>query len=163
MEGSDFIAKVEQLRIPEGWSKREAARYHTEAIDDDIISNYGVDLTNLEEWRKLCRDVDIEPVPRSITQCKKALKHVLVNLVDLVNYRHLDIPVRQFSSMREFPALCCTEFRKPDPETIGSRAPMHDSAPSHELPLWVLRPNGEAAAPPRIMTRHKASISPSRS
>jgi hypothetical protein len=32
----------------------------------------------------------------------KALKKVLVNLVDLVNYRHYDIPIRQFSSMREF-------------------------------------------------------------
>lgn len=29
------------------------------------------EMTNLEKWQDLCRDVLIEPVPESITQCKK--------------------------------------------------------------------------------------------
>lgn len=53
MEGDDFITKFEQLSLQKGWSKKEAMVYRTRAIDDDIISNYGVDLTNLEEWQKL--------------------------------------------------------------------------------------------------------------
>jgi hypothetical protein len=71
MEGEDFIAKFEQLSLQRGWSRKDAKKYRTQAIDDDIISTYGVDLTKLEEWQKLCSDVGMDPVPRTITQCKK--------------------------------------------------------------------------------------------
>jgi hypothetical protein len=71
MEGDDFNAKFKALSFEERWSERQTKRYRTEAISDDILGNYGVDLTNLEQWQRLCQDVGIEPTPRSIKQCKK--------------------------------------------------------------------------------------------
>ena len=84
MEGSDFMAKFDQLSLQKGWFKKEAKLYRTHAIKDDIISNSGVDLSILEQWQKLCSDVGIEPTARSITQCKKVSFHAQFSSLNLL-------------------------------------------------------------------------------
>ena len=75
MEGDDFTSRFQQLSLQNGWSREEARFYRTEAVDEDIFSNYGTDATVLEAWQRLCNDVGIAPTPRSITQCKKVSIH----------------------------------------------------------------------------------------
>jgi hypothetical protein len=41
----------------------------------------------LSHYQTLCEDLDIYPVPESITTCRSALTSVFVNIVDLVQYR----------------------------------------------------------------------------
>ena len=84
MEGSDFMANFDQLSLQKGWFKKGAKLYRTHAIKNDIISNYGFNLTILDEWQKLCSDVGIEPTPRSITQCKKVSFHAQFSSLNLL-------------------------------------------------------------------------------
>jgi len=39
--------------------------------------------SRLEEWQNLLRVLEVEDIPNSITQCKKKIKGIHVNLVDL--------------------------------------------------------------------------------
>jgi hypothetical protein len=41
----------------------------------------------IEHYQNLCRDLGLEPVPDSIRMCKRELKRVHVNIVDLMQYR----------------------------------------------------------------------------
>ncbi|PVH79114.1 hypothetical protein DL98DRAFT_420947 [Cadophora sp. DSE1049] len=53
----------------------------------------------LENWQRLCRDVGIQDVPRSLAKCKLALRKVWVNIYDLI------VAVRQNKIPRRFPSL----------------------------------------------------------
>ncbi|KAK7681975.1 hypothetical protein QCA50_014938 [Cerrena zonata] len=43
--------------------------------------------SRLEDWQAICKELQIDPVPTTITQCRKALKRRHVNLVDLIDAR----------------------------------------------------------------------------
>lgn len=60
-----------RLAIQEGWTKTQRKKRRHEAIAGEIEGIYGTDNTKLEKWQELCRDVKIEPVPTSITKCRK--------------------------------------------------------------------------------------------
>ncbi|MCJ1254184.1 hypothetical protein MMC24_001998 [Lignoscripta atroalba] len=53
---------------------------------------------NLNSWQSLCLEVGVSTIPGSITQCKKALKKVHVNLVDLIDSRRRGLEVKSFPS-----------------------------------------------------------------
>ncbi|PYH78828.1 hypothetical protein BO82DRAFT_341789 [Aspergillus uvarum CBS 121591] len=78
------------------WRKRWNAFVNIEY--DRII---GSRLASLDEWRELCELFDLpEPFP-SITQCKKALSRVHVNLVDLIECRLLGTKPRTFKNVSQ--------------------------------------------------------------
>jgi hypothetical protein len=60
-----------RLAIREGLSKKQRKERRGLAIAGEIEGIYGKDGTKLENWQHLCRDVKIEPIPPSVTQCKK--------------------------------------------------------------------------------------------
>ncbi|KAF9728576.1 hypothetical protein PMIN01_13404 [Paraphaeosphaeria minitans] len=66
--------------------EREEAR---QAFKDAMVirfnSLYGTDVTDLENWHKLCIAVCIEPLPATISESKRKIKDIHVNLVDLVD------------------------------------------------------------------------------
>lgn len=70
----DFNSLFNRLAIKEGLSKSQRKKRRHEAIAGEIDAIYGRDTSKLEKWQELCRDVKIEPVPSSITQCKKVCK-----------------------------------------------------------------------------------------
>ncbi|KAH6616545.1 hypothetical protein C7974DRAFT_401976 [Boeremia exigua] len=82
-----FNSLFNRLAIKEGWSKAQRKKRRHEAIADEIDAIYGTDNSKLEKWQELCRDVQIGPVPLSITKCRKALHTVYVNLVNLIDHR----------------------------------------------------------------------------
>lgn len=67
----DFNSLFNRLAIKEGWSKTQRKKRRHEAIAGELDAIYGTDTTKLEKWQELCRDVKIDPVPGSITKCKK--------------------------------------------------------------------------------------------
>ncbi|KZM27873.1 uncharacterized protein EKO05_0004897 [Ascochyta rabiei] len=83
----DFNSLFKRLAIQEGMSKTQRRKRRNQAIAAEMDAAYGTDVTKLEKWQELCRDVKIEPVPQSITQCKKALSKVWINLVNLIDHR----------------------------------------------------------------------------
>ncbi|KAG4416990.1 hypothetical protein IFR04_009880 [Cadophora malorum] len=52
----------------------------------------------LKNWQRLCRDVGIEDVPRSLKNCKQALRNVWVNIYDLI------VAIRQNKIPHRFPS-----------------------------------------------------------
>jgi len=63
---------------------------------------YGTDISDIENWHKLCVAVYIDPLPTTIAGCKEEIKKIHVNLVDLVDTSGRDVEL--FSSLDELRA-----------------------------------------------------------
>ncbi|KAL1800495.1 hypothetical protein ACET3X_000837 [Alternaria dauci] len=84
----DLVAKLSKLSIHQGWSKKEEKRRRAEVVEFEVLRHYGPDKSSLAKWQELCRDVQIEPIPPSITQCRKALSRVHVNIFNILDHRN---------------------------------------------------------------------------
>ncbi|OAL46897.1 hypothetical protein IQ07DRAFT_614109 [Pyrenochaeta sp. DS3sAY3a] len=71
--------------------RREAREEFKDALVIRFNSLYGTDVNDLENWHKLCVAVCIEPLPATILECKKEMKDIHVNLVDLVDTSGRDV------------------------------------------------------------------------
>jgi hypothetical protein len=100
-------------------SKKEKKNLQTEALTAEIKHHYGANLSRLDRWQELCKEVGIEKIPTSITQCQKViatefskstitdipqvLKPVFINLFNLVDHRrNPELEVLRFQSRGEF-------------------------------------------------------------
>ena len=43
--------------------------------------------SSISHYQRLCEDLEIHPLPETVTECKAELKTVFVNIVDLMEYR----------------------------------------------------------------------------
>ncbi|KUL84351.1 hypothetical protein ZTR_06331 [Talaromyces verruculosus] len=73
-------------------------RNWNKCVEMEFDKEYGTNYTRLESWQNLCTEVGIERLP-SITQCKKALSKVNVNIVDLMDCRKSGLKSRLFPSL----------------------------------------------------------------
>jgi hypothetical protein len=64
--------KVEFQRLKQAWTK--------------VVEHEFGD-SSLGHYQSLCLDLDIDPIPEAITECKSELKAIFVNIVDLMQYR----------------------------------------------------------------------------
>ena len=46
---------------------------------------FGEDETKLENWQKLCRDLSMDPIPETITQCRKVGTSLLTTIFDCMS------------------------------------------------------------------------------
>ncbi|KAH8732578.1 hypothetical protein GQ44DRAFT_697831 [Phaeosphaeriaceae sp. PMI808] len=100
-----FKAEFARLAGHQGWGKKRKRKYEVEALSAEATAFYGTCETRLDHWHQLCEDVGIEPVPKSITQCRKALtsRSVYVNLYNLIDHRrNPDVEVKRFESYGAF-------------------------------------------------------------
>ena len=68
MDNKDFSSVMHSLQsLDLGGGKKKRAR----RVGVEFASHYGSDARVTERWQALCRDCGINPVPPSITQCKK--------------------------------------------------------------------------------------------
>jgi hypothetical protein len=92
-----------------------------EAAEFEAARFWGTNLSKLEKWQELCREVGIEETPLSIMKCKKvnsmikslgslpnlamqALAHVYVNIFNIIDHRHNPerFPVIVFPNRNKF-------------------------------------------------------------
>ncbi|RAL04625.1 uncharacterized protein BO80DRAFT_452173 [Aspergillus ibericus CBS 121593] len=64
---------------------------------DRVIGSH---LAELDDWRRLCEELDLPGPFPSIRQCKKALSRVYVNIVDIIECRQLGQKPREFHTLR---------------------------------------------------------------
>ncbi|PWW75955.1 hypothetical protein C7212DRAFT_29675, partial [Tuber magnatum] len=84
-----------RLREHKGWAEgtrqlsRAKGRFR-QALVDEFNHIFGMDGRNLGNWQRLCRVVGVpeERIPGTITQCRKMLSIIHVNLIDLVETRY---------------------------------------------------------------------------
>lgn len=94
--GDEFIRLASfMVWKPEGHEYRV---YRAQALREQFARHYGHDAGKLEGWQSLCEEVRISVVPNSITQCKKALAKINVNLIDLIDSRRTGQPLGLFQS-----------------------------------------------------------------
>ncbi|KAG6030202.1 hypothetical protein E4U19_000557 [Claviceps sp. Clav32 group G5] len=87
-----------------GWLKgsreENAARnLFRQALVDEFGAIYGENDEKLDVLQQLCRKLDIDPIPQSITACKKAIKGVYVNIVDFIDCERTGEPIHKFASL----------------------------------------------------------------
>ncbi|KAH0598160.1 hypothetical protein MHUMG1_04532 [Metarhizium humberi] len=87
-----------------GWNtksqeEKEANASFRIALVEQFGSIYGTDENKLEALQRLCGKLGIDPIPTSITACKKAIKRIHVNIVDFVDSERTGEPVRKFGSV----------------------------------------------------------------
>ncbi|KAF2762864.1 hypothetical protein EJ05DRAFT_471825 [Pseudovirgaria hyperparasitica] len=108
--GVSLKTEFARLAKHQGWvdkkgkirNRDQYADQKCEAFQEEINSFFEDKASKLESWQTLCREVRIDPVPVSISKCKKALRtEVFVNLVDLMNARRLGREVKVFKSFAE--------------------------------------------------------------
>lgn len=71
-----------QLRFQRGVYEGVPSRAELAAQE---FGRYMGDENKLENWMRLCRDLGFEPVPESLTKCRKAAKTVYVNIYDFLD------------------------------------------------------------------------------
>lgn len=64
-------AEFERLAAHMKWGKTRRPIEREEAFQEEVNGFFDDNATKLESWQQLCREVFVEPVPVSITQCKK--------------------------------------------------------------------------------------------
>jgi hypothetical protein len=64
--------KIEFRRLKQAWTK--------------VVEREFGD-SSLGHYQSLCEDLDIDPIPETISECKGELRDVFVNIVDLMQYR----------------------------------------------------------------------------
>ncbi|KAK4979593.1 hypothetical protein LTR66_010429 [Elasticomyces elasticus] len=92
-----------------GWRKgsHEWRANKRRAYLQEFARHWGEDASRLDVWRRLCADVGVvegEAGLGSVTKCKKALKTVHVNLVELVDAIRVGRRVRRFRNVAELKA-----------------------------------------------------------
>ncbi|KAI1804819.1 hypothetical protein F4811DRAFT_518545 [Daldinia bambusicola] len=85
----------------EDFEKRVAKRQFKDALIAEFERIYGSDSTSLSSWQKLCRILEIHPIPDKVKNCRKKVLAVHVNLVDLVDCQRAGKRVRIFANLEE--------------------------------------------------------------
>ncbi|KAI0355124.1 hypothetical protein OH77DRAFT_1403657 [Trametes cingulata] len=87
-----------------GWGKksarykRERRNFYASAVIEDFTSFWGSSDSRLQAWQELCRHLGLTTIPTSIRGCKKALKPIHVNLIDLVDSKRQNTTPEIFPS-----------------------------------------------------------------
>ncbi|KAF2819049.1 hypothetical protein CC86DRAFT_398966 [Ophiobolus disseminans] len=82
-----FLANFKRLAIQEAWPKKEQKARCPDAFDAEFDLQFGTNTKKLEAWQEMCKECGITPVPPSITQCKKALRKVNINIFNFLDHR----------------------------------------------------------------------------
>ncbi|KAJ5521139.1 hypothetical protein N7463_001592 [Penicillium fimorum] len=90
-------------------------------MDSEYDRLIGCPVTNLATWQELCAKVGIRDSFTSISQCKKALARVHVNLVDVLNAWNSDATPTRFKNQdalakytKESKKFFCRDLAKQD-------------------------------------------------
>lgn len=70
---ASILEEFERLTIHRQW-KRGGERWKKErnrCLNEEFEHHYTAGVTVLDQWQGLCRELSIDPVPGTITQCKK--------------------------------------------------------------------------------------------
>ncbi|KFX88482.1 hypothetical protein V490_07606 [Pseudogymnoascus sp. VKM F-3557] len=98
--------KNDHNRAQKGGTQNGGARKTRAEKAKEEFKRYFPNAHRLENWQKLCRDLGIVPVPSSITQCKKEIKKIYVNIYQFLHQIRTGEPATRFSSQKELAKYC---------------------------------------------------------
>lgn len=73
-----------------GWERGDEDREEAHGLLKDALTKqfntmYGTEEDSMDSWQKLCRALNITPMPETLHACRKEVMATHVNLVDLVD------------------------------------------------------------------------------
>ncbi|KAG8700147.1 hypothetical protein FRC09_006147 [Ceratobasidium sp. 395] len=71
------------------------------ALTQDFNYNYGTDEIDPNNWQSLCRVLQLPDIPDDLDVCRQVVKSTFVNLVDLVDTKNTQQPVKHFETERK--------------------------------------------------------------
>ncbi|KAJ7696270.1 hypothetical protein B0H17DRAFT_1054045, partial [Mycena rosella] len=98
---------------------------YNRALGVTLSQNYGDAVDSLQSWQRLCRVVEIAPVPGMLEEFQCAIEDSHVNLIDLIDVLNMDARVHRFKTEQELSMY--TRSRKTDK--------IFPSADTHKGPL----------------------------
>ncbi|KAF8599061.1 hypothetical protein BDV93DRAFT_560715 [Ceratobasidium sp. AG-I] len=105
------VNQFNRLRRTQGWSKKDGEfthayrRFHR-ALVLQFNATYGTDQNNLASWQNLCRALKIEEIPSELSKCRKVVKKLFINLIDLIDMPNTGRPVRHFKTEVQLSKYC---------------------------------------------------------
>ncbi|CUA77962.1 hypothetical protein RSOLAG22IIIB_12940 [Rhizoctonia solani] len=89
-----------------GWKKKsdefeEARKGMNEALTDQFNAIYGKDPKDIVAWRNLCSALNLAEIPTEVSACKKLIRSLYINIVDLVDQPVTDVRVGYFRTEHE--------------------------------------------------------------
>ncbi|KAJ1301761.1 hypothetical protein OPQ81_008990 [Rhizoctonia solani] len=99
------MKELKRLRTWKGWGKKskefqEAQKGMNEALTEQFNAIYGKDPDDIAAWRNLCSVLNLAKIPTEVSACKKLIKSLYINIVDLVDQPVTDVRVRYFRTER---------------------------------------------------------------
>ncbi|KAI9846703.1 MAG: hypothetical protein M1837_003758 [Sclerophora amabilis] len=125
-----------RLAIHRGWAQGSKTwkQQHGRCLVAAFKANFEEGSTKLQRWQALCREVGLGSTVtegvggggggsglESITACKKALKNVHVNLVDLIDSRRTETQVHRFPSKAALQAYTRADKRRVFPKAAAKK------------------------------------------
>ncbi|KAF7514064.1 hypothetical protein GJ744_004389 [Endocarpon pusillum] len=103
---ASIVTEFNRLAIQKSWKKdsEQYKKQRARLVNQEFNAYFGSNLNNLAAWQALCKAVSITPIPSSVTQCKKLLKKVYVNIYDLIDAARLGEVARTFPSNQKLAA-----------------------------------------------------------
>ncbi|PSN59007.1 hypothetical protein BS50DRAFT_509359 [Corynespora cassiicola Philippines] len=95
---NEFFRLARHMRWRPG-SKR-FSKMRAECFRSEFAVYFGNDASRLQNWQSLCLELGIRENIGSITQCRKKLSRVHVNIVDLIDGRRTGDEPPMFPSMK---------------------------------------------------------------
>ncbi|CAE6387535.1 unnamed protein product [Rhizoctonia solani] len=88
------------------WKKKsnefeEARKGMNEALTEQFNAIYGKDPGDIVAWRNLCSVLDLAEIPTEISACKRLIKSLYINIVDLVDQPVTNVRVGYFRTEQE--------------------------------------------------------------
>ncbi|KAG6116485.1 hypothetical protein E4U13_001816 [Claviceps humidiphila] len=80
-------------------AENAARNLFRQALVDEFGAIYGENDEKVDVLQQLCRKLEIDPIPQSITACKKAIKGVYVNIIDFIDCERTGEPIHKFASL----------------------------------------------------------------
>ncbi|KAG8725503.1 hypothetical protein FRC12_001368 [Ceratobasidium sp. 428] len=97
------VSEFKRLKQTAEWrrghiNRNKGYKLYNLALVLQFNETYGIDGNDLASWQNLCRVVRVQGVPGTVGACKKAIKKIHVNLVDLVDQPNTRVTVKRFKN-----------------------------------------------------------------
>ncbi|TFK93885.1 hypothetical protein K466DRAFT_649659 [Polyporus arcularius HHB13444] len=96
-----FLDEFKRLKELKEWDdkgeRREKSKLQ-EAMVEQFTVMYGREETDLLAWQRLCNALGVNPVPKTLHECRQLVSRTHVNLVDFIERRDPGQTVQKFAS-----------------------------------------------------------------
>ncbi|KAF2835119.1 hypothetical protein M501DRAFT_1020114 [Patellaria atrata CBS 101060] len=97
-------ANFERLAKNQGWKQHtdEYRFFREQAYDSEFNEHFGDN--KLAAWQEFCGELGVTIIPSSITQCKKTIQTMRVNIINLLEHRRNPsaVPLLRFNNYKAF-------------------------------------------------------------